>query len=110
MVLISGVETRRMNLRFRLCFGVLPLACHATLAIASPTSQDYEVCHRQASWILQECLNDNAGHPDPCWSKARSEHEACYAKVNKGYRRDNKERIEAEKLERERLAKEKQQK
>lgn len=89
-----------MKLMLRRWLLILPLACHAALAMASPTSDDYVPCHRMASLILLECLNNNQNAGDHCWNKAKSAHKTCYADVVKSYQKDS-DRIKAEKLEKE---------
>ncbi len=66
--------------------GLLLTALQA--ACASPTSADFEVCHRAAAAALEQCLDRHTGpNDDMCWSDARKTKRRCYADVNEKYAR-----------------------
>ena len=73
----------------------LVISLSAGLAFASPTSADYEVCHRKAALTLQMCLDSQAGGDSPeCWSEARRVNQRCYTSVRASYTVDKK-KVEA---------------
>lgn len=60
----------------------------AVPAQASPTSNEYEACHRRAAATLQSCLDTAPGRPpDRCWADARRANDLCYAQVRESHRR-----------------------
>lgn len=57
-------------------------------AYASPTSEDFQFCHRAAAASLEHCLDRHMGAGDKiCWSEARTMKQRCYADINKKYAR-----------------------
>ncbi len=68
---------------------------------ASPTSEDFEVCHRAAATSLEQCLDRRTGTNDNiCWSDARKMKRRCYADVNQKYARhpvEDRKKMEAAK-------------
>lgn len=66
---------------------------------ASPTSEDFEFCHRAAAASLEQCLNRHiAANDNICWSDARKMKRRCYADVNERYVRhpvEDRKKMEA---------------
>lgn len=85
-----------MKSKIRLhCFLVL-WTLHWSSAVASPTSNEYEPCHRTAAALLQACLDENPGSiNDTCWTKARSANQSCYTMVNDQHRKPDRKEVEA---------------
>lgn len=65
---------------------------------ASPTSNEFLTCHKQASWIILDCLNKNPGYlNDTCWHTAKQANVKCYEEVIKSHSPQENDRIYAEK-------------
>lgn len=58
-------------------------------ALASPTSNEYQQCHRVAALTLQYCLDETPGnlHGPGCWEKSRHSQERCYGEVRASHQR-----------------------
>ncbi len=82
---------------------IFPFTYSISVAIASPTPNEYERCHRMASSVLVMCLDKNAGSAGKkCWDAARRRNDACYADVRESHSRpDRQRRIDAERHARE---------
>ncbi|MDO8767542.1 MAG: hypothetical protein Q7K57_02325, partial [Burkholderiaceae bacterium] len=80
------------------CRGLLLLgSCFLPLALASPTPNEFEACHRMASALLRACLDNSAGQAsERCWERARLKNKVCSAEVRQRHRPD-RERTEAAK-------------
>jgi hypothetical protein len=75
-------------------------------ALASPTANEFEPCHRGAAWRLQHCLS-KAGMGDgaACWPQAQAYHQQCRQAVVQEHQRPDAARVEAmREAERKRLA------
>lgn len=73
------------------------LAFYCSVAVASPTPNEFLPCHQMAASVLMKCLDQNPGYADDhCWDAARHQNAACYAKVQASHQPD-RERIEAAK-------------
>jgi hypothetical protein len=60
-----------------------------TLAVASPTANEYASCHQQAAKALSSCLDRNPGSvSDNCWTESRRANATCYASVRESHRPD----------------------
>lgn len=82
------------------------LACYVTLAGASPTSNEFEICHKMAAATLEMCLNQNQNTVDEnCWDISKRRNATCYAKVNESHAPDRK-KMAAEKAAMEKMRKE----
>lgn len=63
-------------------------ASASAMAMASPTSDEFKACHRQASAALSACLDQQPGYENAeCWSHARGVNSDCYRRVAESYRR-----------------------
>ncbi len=72
------------------------LAFNFATAIASPTSNEFVVCHQMAAADLDRCLNENPhSNTNDCWARSRRLHQSCYTRVFQSHRRD-KTRIKAQ--------------
>lgn len=79
---------------FYLAFSTL--GCFS-LAVASPTPNEYVPCHQQAVQTLSACLEKNPGQNNShCWNESQHANNVCYAGVRDGHLPD-KARINAEK-------------
>lgn len=68
------------------------------IANSSPTSNEFEECHKFASTHLLYCLNDHKIDNNECWSKSKGYYDSCYKKVYSRHdRRPKKEWLELEK-------------
>ena len=61
----------------------------AGAALASPTSSEFQQCHRVAAATLQYCLDETPGnlHGPGCWQKSRRSQERCYDEVRASHQR-----------------------
>ena len=70
-------------------------SCISTV-VASPTSADFEDCHKQASSSLLYCLNETPGIVnEACWLNSKKINATCYTNTIQYYATPNKEKIEA---------------
>ncbi|OSZ71646.1 hypothetical protein [Hydrogenophaga sp. IBVHS1] len=68
----------------------------APLALASPTANEFERCHRGAALSLQHCLSEaGMGDGGACWPQARAYHEDCRRKVVQEHQPPDAARVEA---------------
>ncbi|WP_439589637.1 hypothetical protein [Hydrogenophaga sp.] len=68
----------------------------APLALASPTANEFERCHRGAALRLQHCLSESgAGDGGVCWPQAQAYHEDCRKAVVQEHQRPDAARVEA---------------
>lgn len=80
-------------MRFSLAF---LLSAFYSLAIASPTPNEYSRCHQMAASLLLNCLNERPGYVnEKCWETSRHQTNVCYKEVIKSHRPDPA-KIEAE--------------
>lgn len=64
-------------------------------AIASPTDNEYQACHRQAARVVEMCLDETPGGDGThCWKRAQAHQRACYREVRAAHVPDRR-RIEA---------------
>lgn len=64
-------------------------------ALASPTANEYQACHRQAARVVEMCLDDTPGGDGAnCWKRAQAHQQACYREVRAAHVPDRR-RIEA---------------
>jgi hypothetical protein len=68
----------------------------APWALASPTANEFERCHRGAALILQHCLN-KAGQGDDaaCWPQAQTYHRDCRTEVVQEHQPPDAARVKA---------------
>ena len=60
----------------------------ASLALASPTDNEFRTCHKLAAATLQHCLDEQPGADRPqCWSKSRAAAKRCDADIREEHRR-----------------------
>lgn len=58
-------------------------------AAASPTSDEFEDCHRLAAASLRHCLDESPGRlQEGCWNQSQASARACYAGVHRSHARD----------------------
>lgn len=82
-----------MGLRRLTIFVLLSAGCFS-LATASPTSNEFEVCSKTSSALLLACLNESInGVNDQCWDESKLNYNDCRERVIKSHQLD-KERIE----------------
>jgi hypothetical protein len=60
----------------------------AGVVSASPTSDDFKLCHSLSSEVLKGCLDSSAGYlqGNVCWQEAQSANRRCYLDVQNEYR------------------------
>ena len=60
-------------------------------ANASPTSNEYEECHKLASKYLYNCLNENMNSSSngKCWVKSRESYKSCHSRIIKKHDRSD---------------------
>ncbi len=58
-------------------------------ALASPTDNEYQQCHRMAAATLQYCLDESPGnlHGPGCWETSRRIQKRCYGEVRASHQR-----------------------
>jgi hypothetical protein len=90
----AALKQGSIQMRFSLAF---LLSAFYSLAIASPTSNEYLPCHKMAASMLLNCLDERPGYVnDQCWESSRHQTNVCYAEVKKSHRPDP-DMIEAKK-------------
>ncbi|MFC1588815.1 hypothetical protein ACFL3P_00925 [Pseudomonadota bacterium] len=59
------------------------------VVLASPTSNEFEECHKLASKYLFNCLNENMNSSSngKCWIKSRESYKSCHTRVIKRHDR-----------------------
>ena len=68
----------------------------APLALASPTANEFERCHRGAALSLQHCLSEaGMGDASACWPQAQAHHQNCWREVVKEHQPPDAARVEA---------------
>ena len=80
---------------------------HAPMAGASPTTSDFEICHKMAATTLEQCLNQHHNTDGvKCWDTAKRKNASCYQQINASYAPDFK-KINAQKAAEEKMRLEK---
>lgn len=77
----------------------LLLAVCIPQAGASPTSNQFEACHKQAAAVLYHCLEKRAGHKgkgDECWQESKQHNQACYSDLFESHKDFNSKEAAAE--------------
>lgn len=68
----------------------------APLALASPTANEFERCHRGAALYLQHCLGKaGMGDGSACWPQAQAHHQECRRAVVQEHQPPDAARVEA---------------
>lgn len=71
---------------------ILAITLLSTYALATPTAEDFQQCHRMTAAALEECLNENPGSQNTtrCFKEASRVLSRCVAELKSSHSKERR--------------------